>query len=84
MLTTSINVFAYDIETERRVGAHAVYSRSFPGAVPVPSNGERFGHLSWTFQVFDVLYTYLNDTVRVDISIWVETDEQRRALSEVR
>jgi hypothetical protein len=84
MQTTSINVFAYDKETRRRINTHAVYSRSFPGSVPVPTKGEKFGHLSWTFPVFDVVYTYLNDTVRVDISVWAETDEQKQALLDVR
>lgn len=87
MLTTSINVFAYDKRITKgpnRVGTHAVYSRSFPGPVPIPTIGESFGHLSWRFEVFDVMYTYLNDNVRVDVSVWVTDDDQRLALTDVR
>lgn len=84
MLTTTINVFAYNPETRQRVNSHAIFSRSFQGAAPIPNKGDRFGHLSWTFPVFNVLYTYLNHTTQIDISVWAETDEQRRALADIR
>ena len=84
MQNTSINVFAYDKATNQRINTQAVFSRAFPGTVAVPNKGDRFGHLSWTFPVFDVLYTYLNNETRVDISIWVTTDEQRAALADIR
>lgn len=84
MLNTTVNIYAYDKNTRLRVGSHPIHSRSFGGVVPVPTKNDFVTYQTWRLPVFDVLFTYLNDTTRVDLSVWVEDKEVFDAINDIR
>ncbi len=84
MLNTTINIYAYDKSNGHRVGNFPIHSRSFVGAVPVPTKNDFVTYQTWRLPVFDVLFTYLNDTTRIDISVWVKDQEVFDAINDIR
>jgi hypothetical protein len=84
MLNTTVNIYAYHRETKLRIGSHPIHSRSFAGVVPVPTKNDFVAYQTWRLPVFDVLFTYLNDTTRVDLSVWVDDVEVLNAINDIR
>ena len=77
MHSITLNVVPYAEATGKLLNGGQLHSHVLPLGAPVPSVGDTYVHQYWALQVFDVRYSYFNDTARVDLLVYVNNKQEQ-------